>query len=61
MRSRFANTNYIFSYNKMPWKFFIVIDVIRGIVKQLSELIVFWWSVKKAFDLNPAVYPEISI
>ena len=33
-----ANPTYIFSNNKLPWKVFILTDVIRGIVKQLSEL-----------------------
>ena len=36
-----ANPTYIFSNNKLPWKVFILTDVIRGIVKQLSELVVF--------------------
>ena len=36
-------------------------EVIRGIVKQLSELVIFWWSVKKAFDFHLAVCPETCI
>ena len=42
-------------------KFFILNNVIRGLIKQLSELGVFWRSVKKAFDLSPAICPEICI